>query len=83
MLVGMDGLAVGAVAVDDRRRRFAREGPLVADIDPEAATSSMASSSWSTWRDSFSEDWPNCIRRSLASCIFSFSTSSDFTFKAS
>ena len=44
--------------------------------------SSMASSSWAALRSSFSDERPNCIRRSFISCSFSFSSSSVLSFSA-
>ena len=38
-----------------------------------SSTSSSASSNWWMAASSFSDDCPNCIRRSFASCAFSFS----------
>lgn len=38
-----------------------------------SSTSSSASSSWRMAASSFSDDCPNCIRRSFARCAFSFS----------
>jgi hypothetical protein len=54
-----------------------------AAIPSLVSISSMASPNWATSRESFSDDWPNCMRRSLKSCSFSLSNSSVFSFSAS